>query len=195
MPVAADYSVVEQLRDGRVLSFPIQKMSLIDESRFSCAGSTAPSSFCSPQRTGALKIAGGHIQEIEYGLLRPASSQSTSREPPAPASAAARCDLAMRTIVPRTTPALRCWEVDLRQRSQMASQLELSARAALCKRGRKLVAFVERETFWRARAPVTTSWPNLGEATSTSFLAVSSSSTKMQQCWRTSSSNILALNQ
>jgi hypothetical protein len=41
--------------------------------------------------------------------------------------------LAMRTIVPRTAPAVLWREVNLRQGSQMASQLELSARAGLCR--------------------------------------------------------------
>jgi hypothetical protein len=41
--------------------------------------------------------------------------------------------MAMRTIVPRTAPAVLWREVNLRQGSQMASQLELSARAALCR--------------------------------------------------------------
>src|SRR6202049_2073337 len=39
--------------------------------------------------------------------------------------------LAMRTIVPRTAPAVLSLEVNLWQGSQMASQLELSPRAAL----------------------------------------------------------------
>jgi hypothetical protein len=41
--------------------------------------------------------------------------------------------MAMRTIVPRTAPAVLWREVNLRQGSQMASQLELSARSALCR--------------------------------------------------------------
>lgn len=41
--------------------------------------------------------------------------------------------MSMRTVVPRTAPALLWLEVNLRQGSQMASQLELSARAELCK--------------------------------------------------------------
>jgi hypothetical protein len=41
--------------------------------------------------------------------------------------------MSMRTIVPRTALAVRCREVNLRQGSQMASQLELGARAALCR--------------------------------------------------------------
>ena len=41
--------------------------------------------------------------------------------------------MSMRTIVPRKAPALLWREVNLRQGSQMASQLELIARAALCR--------------------------------------------------------------
>jgi hypothetical protein len=41
--------------------------------------------------------------------------------------------MSIRTIVPRKAPAVLWREVNLRQGSQMASQLELSARAALCR--------------------------------------------------------------
>jgi hypothetical protein len=58
--------------------------------------------------------------------------------------------MAMRTIVPRTAPAVACPDENLRQGSQMASQLELSARAALCRQ------LAEREptnrVLWMAEA-------------------------------------------
>jgi len=83
--------------------------------------------------------------------------------------------LAKRTIGPRTAPGLRWLEINLRQGSQMASQLELSARAALCKQLAKREP--ENRVLWMAEAenwsrlsneklrgepeqkPVTASWP------------------------------------
>jgi len=41
--------------------------------------------------------------------------------------------MSMRTVVPGTAPAVQCRKVNLRQGSQVANQLELSARAALCR--------------------------------------------------------------
>jgi hypothetical protein len=58
--------------------------------------------------------------------------------------------LAKRTIVPRTAPALRWCQANLRQGSQMASQLELSARAALCKQLAKREP--ENRVLWMAEA-------------------------------------------
>src|SRR5882757_10936794 len=63
--------------------------------------------------------------------------------------------MAIRTIVPRTAPALLWREVNLRQGSQMASQLELSARAALCRQLAKreptnrVLWMAEAENWWR----------------------------------------------
>lgn len=63
--------------------------------------------------------------------------------------------MSMRTIVPRKAPAVLWREVNLRQGSQMASQLELSARAALCRQLAKreptnrVLWMAEAENWWR----------------------------------------------
>jgi hypothetical protein len=86
----------------------------------------------------------------------------------------------MRTVVPRTAPAVRWRQVNLRQGSQMASQLEFSARAALCRQLAKreptnrVLWMAEAENWSRLsneklrgeaeQEPVTASWRVCGRA-------------------------------